>query len=377
MAVNIKFLADVVDLIRGLGQSREAVEDNAEALEDVAKQAIELGLQMGKTTDEIARDWTEASGIPFDRTKRAVEEVERATRDLEDAQGDAADAAEDAARKTGDAAEDAARKTGTIKDKASEVAGAFPELGSIVRDVLAGDFGSAAESAIGSLSGLAAAAGIGGAAGGLILEAVGGLAGALIKEWQRFPENVKATKDELVNALLQAGGAFDEAEIESRLRAVASDSEKWRDAQLIVAATGRDLGDVVATLAGVTDDADAVLKDWNKSWGDLPGNIPLAELDHVGSSLRGLTEAGGTFAEKQAAVNGAMQRTKRDAEDAASGVKSLWDQVKNPPMDPAVKVSVDTSRAERDLALFKQRVAGTTIRVKASIVAPDGTRLLE
>jgi len=377
VAVNIKFLADVVNLIRGLGQSREAVEDNAEALEDVAKQAIELGLQMGKTTDEIARDWSEASGVPFDRAKRAVEEVERATRELEDAQEDAADAAEDAARKTGDAAEEAATKTGSIKDKADEVAGALPELGSIARDILAGDFGSAAESAIGSLSGLAAAAGIGGAAGSLIIDAVGGLAGALIQEWQKFPENVKATKDELVGALIEAGGAFDDAQIESRIRGIVTDSEKWRDAQLIAQATGRDLADVVATLAGVTGDADDVLEDWNKNWGNLPGNIPFSELDHAGSSLQGLTEAGASFAEKQAAVNGAMQRTKADAQEAASGVRSLWDQVKNPPRDPRVKVGVDTAAAERDWSAFVRRVSGTTVRVKGSIVAPDGRQLLQ
>lgn len=337
MAINIRFLADVADWLAGLGKSKDAVDDNAKGLEDLMKKAVELGRSVGKSSDEIADDFSKAFGIPLDRAKRAVEEVIEETEQL-------GAGARTASRKVEDGMSDAARSTDKVKDAAKKVGPNLTELGSIARDVLAGDFAGAAESALGSLGALAGLAGVGGAVGGALLESVGGLAEALLTEWSRFPEGVKAARDELTNALVEAGGAFEDAEIESRLRNIVSDTDKWTSANLIAQATGRDVSEVIATLAGVTGDADQMLKDWNKSWGELPGSVPLADIDNAGAALTGVAEAGGAIPERLAAVDGALANTKQASADAAAKYDDFRGKLWNPLPTPApVKIRIDTS----------------------------------
>lgn len=320
MAIRIRFIADIADWVSNLGRGNAALEDTEKGLEEVMREAIKLGKQAGLTTDQIANDFSKAFGIPLDRAKAAVSEVIGETKRLDRAQSDAG------------------RESGKLGDNLSE-------LGSIARDVLAGDFAGAADSALGALSGVAAAAGIGGAVGGAILEAVGGLAGALIEQWQSFPNAVKESRDELVNALVDAGGAFDDSQIESRIKNAATNTETWNSALLIAQATGRDVSDVLATLAGVTGDADATLKDWNASWGDLPGSIPLDSIDAAGAALQGISEAGSSVVERQAAVADAMQGVRGKTDEATQSALDFKNSLDHIPglKEIVVKATVDDS----------------------------------
>ena len=321
MAIRIRFIADIADWVSNLGRGNTALADTEKGLEEVMREAIKLGKQAGLTTDQIASDFSKAFGVPLDRAKRAVNEVIDDTKRLDRAQGDAG------------------RASGKLGDNLSE-------LGTIARDVLAGDFAGAADSALGALSGVATAAGVGGAVGGAILEAVGGLAGALIEQWQRFPNAVKAARDELVTALVDAGGAFDEAQIESRIKNAATNTETWNAALLISQATGRDVADVLATLAGVTGDADDVLKDWNSSWGDLPGSIPLDSIDAAGAALQGIADAGGSVVERQAAVDEALKRTGDSAATAKDKTNDFAQSIANLPggKEILLKLGIDDSK---------------------------------
>ena len=175
MAITVKFLSDVANWVSGLGKSQDAVEDNQEALADLMSQAAKLGLQIGKSTDEIAQDFHDAFGTPLDQAKKAVEEVAKEGKDtarsLDRSFDDIADASDDAGKQVGTNMEggfDKARQgmddfKGESVDTAREVAASFD--GSA--ESIAGGFQEIAANAFvgfgpaGVIAGLAAAAGIG------------------------------------------------------------------------------------------------------------------------------------------------------------------------------------------------------------------------
>lgn len=377
MAVNIRFLADVVNLVKGLSTSKEAIGDNADALEDVMRKAIELGLQMGKTSDQIARDVSSASGVPFDRMLRAVEEVERASHDLADAQEDAGDAAEEAARKTSDAADGAARKTGSIKDKAGEVAGGLSELGSIAKDVLSGDFGSAADGALSTLTGLASAVGIGGAVGGAVSSAIQGLVGGMVEQFQKLSEQTEKVKADIIADFIDLGDGLDKAAVDQRIKNIFNDPETRKQADLLKQLLGTDLPTAALIMAGDFETAGIAADKVHDAIQNAGSDVDLDVWGKLQATMEGVTQGLQDGATYQEAYKEATNRTKDAAKDATASVQSLWDLVRNPPKDPKITVGVDTSQAERDWNAFKNRVSGTTIRVRGSIVAPDGRQLLQ
>ena len=365
----------------------QTVEDGADgadqAFADVLRSLHDLGRQSGRSSADIARDFQKL-GMSAEDAEDAVAAIERETDQLGKSAPADLNRAEDAvddlgttATKTsddvadlGESAADAANKTGKIGDAASDVGDGLRSLGDIAKDVLSGDFGSAAEGALDALGGIASAAGIGGAVGGAVASAIGGLVGAIIDEWNRFSETVNETRDELVSALVDVGGAFDEAQIESRIRNVVSDTDSWGSANLIAQATGRDLSDVVATLAGVTGDADSVLKDWNASWGDLPGNIPIADIDQAGASLTGVADAGGQLPARLAAVNGALASTRQSASDATGKIQETAATLRQGLPAPApAKVRIDDS----DVRNYR----APTVYIPGKVIVRGGMQLVD
>lgn len=343
MAITVRFLADVGDWLRGLGKSKDALTDTEKGLEDVLREAVVLGRQLGKTTDEIASDFSNAFGVPLDRAKSAVGEVIDETEKLGRVQG----------------------KAGDDSDK---LGGKLTELGSVARDILAGDFAGAAESGLGALATFAGAAGVGGAVGGLVIEAVSGLVDNLVQQWSVFNDTVVATRDELQKALIESNGAFDQGQVQDRIIALATNTEKLAAAQLIAKATGRDVADVMLTLAGVTGNADDLLKDWNGSWGELSGNIPLTEIDKAGGYIQGVVDASENAPGAIDLMNDALGRSEDAASEANSKYNDFRANLFNPlPSPPPVSISVDGSAYER----FRQRVLNDVLRVNVQYSAPQ------
>lgn len=376
-------VAGVGDVQVALSRAETAVEkfssaatsggdDAVDAFADVITELVKLGRVTGKTREEIVRDLGKI-GLSAEDAEDAVAAIERETSDLGSQAPRDLGKTEDAVKDLGDAAEEAGDKTATIKDKAGTAGDGLRDLGQVAKDVMSGDFAGAAQSALDSLGGLAAAAGLGGAVGGAVSSAIAGLVSALIKEWSAWSEKVKETRDELVQALIDTGGAFEQAQIESRIRDIAGDTEKWAQANLIAQTTGRDVSDVLLTLAGVTGDADGALKDWNDSLSKIPGNVPLDLIRDTGAALQGVSEAADGAPERIDAVKDAMGRVKGEAKEADKKIDDLRNQLLNPlPDPPPVKLRVDSSGIDAALRRIPTEV---NVRVNA-IVRPGTTQAI-
>lgn len=343
MAIRVRFIADVADWLRGLGRSNEALSDTEQGLEDVMEQAIKLGRQAGLTADEIARDFSKAFGVPLDRAKAAVSEVIDETKKLDRAQGDAG------------------RESGKLGDS-------LGELGSIARDVLAGDFAGAADSALGSLSGLAAAAGVGGAIGGAVADAISGLVSKLVEAWDPFNSKTQQVKDDVAGALASMGGAFDEAAIEQRLRDAASDTDKWNQATTLAKATGMELADALRAVAGVSKDESAAafqaLQDAMNDSSSAAQGLSGYALRDLEQQLAGNASGFDDAATRSQALKDAISQTGDAASTAKGKTSDFAKSLENLPggKDILLKLNIDDSA----LRNYKPR----TVYIPSQIVRP-------
>lgn len=343
MAISVTFLADIADWVRGLGKSKDSLDENAQGLEDLMRKAVELGRQAGKTGDEIARDFSDAFGLPLDRAKRAVEEVIRETEDLGDAGKKAGSEVEHGMDDAADGARNASRNIG------DDLTG----LGSIARDVLSGDIGGAASGAIDALGGIGvkagAVAGIFAAVGGEAAQLFGSLISDLVEAWDPFDEKTKEVRDNVASALIEMGGYFDEAAINARLTAAASDAETLAQAQLLVAATGMDAGDALRALAGITKDEtvaavgalDAALNDSTSAAQDLD----LRALRNLEQTLAGTAQGFDTGAIGADILTSAMRGTSDQLADVDAKARAAAQGLGEIPanVSATVTVTVDDS----------------------------------
>lgn len=361
MAVNIKFLADVMNLVKGLGTSKDAIDDNAEALEDVMQQAILLGRQMGKTTDEIARDISDASGVPFDRMKRAVEEVEDRTRDLERAQGDVADAAEDAARSVADSADSAAQKMGDrIKDGADVAAEGLTGLGSIARDILSGEFSSAADGALNALGSIAAAAGVGGVVGSAIMSAISGLVSSAVDELSRMATAAEEAKKEVVNQMIELGGALDDETISRNMEEIVKNADKMANLEILKDATGMSDTSLLRAMAGDSDlAAEAIARLREAADQDAIPDALLLAANKAATELGGIADAADAATPAIDLLKRAQSELAGQANTTGEAVESAFDKVRNVPPPGIAKIGVEVEdRTQAAVSRIVRRING-------------------
>ncbi|MBD3941950.1 hypothetical protein IF188_09610 [Microbacterium sp. NEAU-LLC] len=293
MAVSVRFLADVANWISGLGKSEAAVDDNVDALEDLMKQAVELGRQAGKTSDEIAQDFSTAFGVPLDRAKRAVDEVTDSTEDLADAGKSAASAGDDIAS--------------GIEGGASDASSSLSELGSIAQDVLSGDIAGAAQSAAGALGGMATAFGAG--AGVVVgLDLISGAAGVVVDAFKNIEAAASEARETAFSMAYDVGGALESAGYTARIAEWTSNTDKFKQAQDIAKVSSRDLGEVLNALAMGGDDL-------NQLWDDFEAGAQRGSAAS-GLAADGIGSAVFRTAELEAALKGASEGYLQGAEAA-------------------------------------------------------------
>jgi hypothetical protein len=348
MAIRVRFIADIADWVRGLGRSNEALSDTEQGLEDVMEQAIKLGRQAGLTTDEIARDFSKAFGVPLDRAKSAVSEVIDETKKLDRAQ------------------DDAGRESGKLGDNLSE-------LGSIARDVFSGDFAGAADSVLGSLGGIAAAAGVGGAVGGAVADAISGLVGKLVEAWDPFNSKTQQVKDDVASALASMGGAFDDAAIEQRLRDAATDTEKWNQAALLAQATGMSLADSLRAVAGVSKDESAAafqaLQDAMNDSNSAAQGLSRYGLRDLEQQLQGNASGFDDAATRSQALKDAINQTGDSATAAKDKTNEFAQSLANVPggKEVMLKLNVDDSKL--------RSYVPPVIKVNTRLIPPTGREM--
>lgn len=366
MAVSIKFIADIASWVNGLGKSEDAVEDNEAALEDLMKQAIELGRAAGKTTDEIARDFSQAFGVPLDRAKSAVDEVTGATEDL------------------GKAADDAGDEIATGIDGGAKDAGSsMTELGSIAKDVLEGDFTGATESAVSAL-GLLGPAGV--AAGALVGLAIGAVTSS-------FEEN-KRKQEELAEAASQwatayegaAGRVVDASYTVGEILAITTDPERFAEAQKaaeewgvgVETAVGALAGDATALavaqdgLADRTQKANDAMSEAERNVGKLGDQYSsLPEDIQDGQARMDMLTDSMAEGARQAQIGATALYNYATATGTATGeTDDLGNAIIKLPDGKEIVVDAETKTAYRDIdAIEKKKLSDKTTTVKVKVDA--------
>lgn len=365
MAIRVQFLADVIDYLRGSGKVTEATKENADGLEDLMRKGIELGRELGKTNAEIARDFSRGFDVPLDRAMRAVEEVTGETKDLEKATRDVGKAADTAGGELEDG----------VKKGSSGAGEALSELGSIAQDVLSGDFSSAAQTALSSLGTIATSAGIGGAVGGAIFDALSGLVASLVEKFGEYDKKVAEVRDSTSAALVEMGGAFDQAAMQGRLRDIVNDTDKWAQANFIAQQTGLDLSTVLSGLAGDAEDARRTSQEFSDVWEKIPGNVDTQVMYDAKASLEGVTAALDGAPDKIDAVSGAMSRNAErlfdyaaSAGEATGKTDDLGNAIVRLPNGKEVVIDAKTQQAFEDInAVEQKQIAPKTATVNVGV----------
>ena len=351
MAIRIQFLADAIDYLRGAGQVKQATKDNAEGLEDLMRKGIRLGRELGKTSDEIALDLSRGFDVPLARAKRAVEEV-------------------------ADAAKDAGDDVDQSLSKGSTRAGdSVSELGSIARDVLQGDFGSAAESAASALMGLAGVV-TGGAVGGAIATALGSIVGSWVSEWNRAAEESAQHVSDMYDDMTESGNRYlSQAYLIAAANELIADEGKLAKARKLSEFLGGDLNTAIGAMIGsssdlaiaqqaVSDQLDIVgskVQSYSTLQGDAASETQrtFAELQNLRGELNGVGDSLDSAGSKADALSG-YQIHLMDAEVAAGRatkeIDAFGDAVYKMPDGKTVYVDAETGRATQDIQAIEDKV---------------------
>lgn len=351
MAITIKFLADVADWMRGLGKSEEALSDADKQLEEVMRRTIKLGKEAGLTSDQIARDFTEAFGVPLDRAKRAVDEVIDKNDQLDK----------------------------SVKDGSGRSGEALTELGGVARDVLAGDFQSAASSAAEAILGIASVAGPAGALAGLVASGVAEMVGSFVASWQEGAEEAKRQYEQFVGAVIDGNGRIQESNILSGVQEYLTDADKMAKAQSIITATGLDTTTVLRALNGDLTDSATVTGALAEKKSALADTLDRARNGEQGLSaeiLKGNAELGkangvwdahtgvmGKAADAYQVYNDAASRgLVRTAEAAVAAGKAtetideFGDRIVQLPDGKTIYIDTETGKATEDADAIKDKI---------------------
>lgn len=348
MAIEIKFLSNIVSFLRGTKSMDDALEDVADALDDVARDAQRAG---DKTEDSL-QDAERAS----DRLERSFRDVRDAAKDVEKATDDIGDGGKKGFGKASEA-------SGEFKSEAlqnlSEVSSSFTGDIQSIGDLAQGTFGGLAS----SLPGVLGAAGAGAAVGvGLIT------AGFVAAEEKRKALEERA--NDLASAYIEAGtNVLSALAVADASSAVLTDPEKRKEAQAYADALGIELPDAIRAYVGdanalaVVDKIAAEAKRDNRAIADqqreslkalTPEQQKQIEKNQAAiaaqKELNGVVaDANATFEAQQAVLFGLIN----DAEGATQQVDELGNTLYTLPEGEQIVVSADTKQATTDVTKFK------------------------
>lgn len=300
-------------------------DDVSDRFSDVIRALVDMERQAGRSSDDIEKS-LRGIGLSGDDAKEAIAAIDRELDGLKDGAA--------AAESAGDSVEG-------LSDKASGVGDSLRDLGSIAKDVLAGDFASAASGALESLGGIAAAAGVGGAVGSAVSTAIAGLVGTLIGEFTAYSEKVKEVRDETSAALVEMAGRFDSDTMHDRIVEIVNDTEKWRQALLIQKETGLELSVVLSGLAGDAEDAATTSAAFADAWDQIGGNVDTKLMYDAKASIEGVTGALVDAPPKVDAVSEAMRRNNERTRETNASLAETAQRLRDPWPDVTVKLRVD------------------------------------
>lgn len=229
--INIPFLANVRDFLRGTGDVESAVGDVADSLDGLARDATSAGSTAERALDDVAGAGADVGDELKDagRTaERALDDVgtaaERAGREIETElesgareAGDASekmeksfrDAFKTVSQKAKESGDDVARETRRGSAEAEGAVGEFKDEArsnfSEVASSFTGDMDSAADLVQGTFGGLAGS--IGGPLG-LAFGGLGAAAGVFYSKWKENAEKTEARIGSMYEDMLSSGQSF-------------------------------------------------------------------------------------------------------------------------------------------------------------------------
>lgn len=336
-------------------------DDVDERFADVVRALVDMERQGGRTEAEVIKS-LRGIGLSAENAEDAVKAIDRELAHVGDNKGGAA------------AAEDLEQ----ISGKSGDVGDSIRSLGEIAKDVLTGDFASATQGALSGLGDLAAAAGVGGAVGSAVVGAISGLVQVAVDELIRIGTTAQRAKDETAAALVEMGGAFDDATILERMKEISNDTERWANANTLAEATGMRLPDVLRGLAGDGDLAAATLQRLRDvaDEGTLPDALIL-RANAAAGELLGVSEAAGAAAPKIDALKQAQADMQAEAQGASGAVgeltgnvDALGNAVVRLPDGKEVVITAETLRANAQIDQVEARQV-TEKSVKITVDSSD------
>lgn len=207
MAINISFVSDVGDLLRGTDQVAKSMEDISTELRDVADEMDDTGRATEKATEKIEDGFKDAG--------KGVEKFEDKVRD---AMRKAADSADDSGKKMGKSQEDGLHRASEgmdeFKDEANSTAreaaasfdGSAESIGDVFQELAANAF--AGFGPAGAVAGIAAAIGL-------------GIAITKLQDMAEVNTEAKEAMAELGREIYDTGGKLDEADIAAKVADIA------------------------------------------------------------------------------------------------------------------------------------------------------------
>ena len=352
--------------------SGDSADEIARKLEQVIRTLVKLGTESGKTSDDIVSDLRKF-GLSAEQAEDAVAAVweemgegQRAARDVEDA----ADALADV-EKNADTAADATKRVG---DETKGTGDKFSELGDIARDVLEGDFGSAAETAIGALGAIGLFAGAGGALASMVAEGAGAIIGDWVQQWTVGTEEQRRLVASMYEDMLESGrNAVSDAFIANRIaeiynpekvdefnKAVAISNQLGMDRSLVIQGMAGD-EEAHATIVQESKDRLAELNEQQRLYIEQNGEESAAIADKIGEVERGseaydrIAGAQETAAARAREARDAIAEAGGSAETASGKVDSLTRTINGMPTSKLFRVDADTSGAEAEISAFIAR----------------------
>lgn len=254
MAIEVKFLANLVSFLRGTRDMATHLDQVGDSLDDLVDAAAQAGDQAGAqlgdgldTAARAARDLGQAGDRAGDQVADGMRDGVRSTRDLTQA-FDRLEA--EAARASKGAGDGLRRGVGDgldgIKEEASQSAretaasfrGEMTDLGQVVQDTLAN--GMVGLGPIGLAAGLGVAAAF----------------GTGMANMEADTERAEQRVSDMYQAMLEAGNRYrTEEQLQSATKALADNADQWALALERQAASGVEIGTVLRAMVG---DADAV-----------------------------------------------------------------------------------------------------------------------
>lgn len=371
--IEFKFTSNERDLLRGAGDAESALEDVADALDDVTKAGDSADqLSFADTVREAKRleDAGEDAGKAIDRSMgKAADETDQLERRFKDAERrakDLGDAGERAGRDVDRGMERASDGVDELRDEANSTAreaaasfdGSAESIADAFQEIAANAF--AGFGPAGAVAGLAAAAGIG--------MVVAGFDAA-----NEAAEESRQRASEWAQAYIEAGGAVLNAQQRvAMLQEIASDPDRWREAQDNAKEWGVELSTAMRAMIG---DADA-LAAANESLtareqeardamlqladgGEMLSEVLQGQTAETRNGREALTRLQEEMANGNVAADAyadSLLELARTSDDATMRVDELGNTIYELPGGVVVGVDADTQRATTNIESLAEDV---------------------